>query len=67
MGITPSYMIGTPGPSGFGSKSTAEDVTANLDLRSKTIIVTGTAISTSPCAHAFCMFLAIVGYVEEDP
>jgi len=41
MGITPSYMIGTPGPSGFGSKSTAEDVTANMDLTSKTIIVTG--------------------------
>jgi hypothetical protein len=67
MGITPSYMIGTPGPSGFGSKSTAEDVTANMDLTSKTIIVTGSAISSSPCAHPFRMLLAIVGYVEEEP
>jgi NAD(P)-dependent dehydrogenase (short-subunit alcohol dehydrogenase family) len=30
-----------PGPSGFGYASTAEDVTRDLDLRSKTILVTG--------------------------
>ena len=41
MGTAASYLRGTPGPSGFGSASTAEDVTAGLDLSSKTIIVTG--------------------------
>jgi NAD(P)-dependent dehydrogenase (short-subunit alcohol dehydrogenase family) len=30
-----------PGPSGFGYASTAEDVTRGLDLRAKTILVTG--------------------------
>ncbi|XP_024364993.1 short-chain dehydrogenase TIC 32 B, chloroplastic [Physcomitrium patens] len=41
MGTTVSYLRGTVGPSGYSSNSTAEDVTANLDLSSKTIIVTG--------------------------
>jgi len=41
MGTTASYLLGTVGPSGFSSNSTAEDVTANLDLTSKTVIVTG--------------------------
>lgn len=36
-----AYLRGTAGPSGFGSSSTAEDVTADLDLTSKTVIVTG--------------------------
>lgn len=41
MGATASYLRGTPGPSGYSSASTAEDVTADLDLSSKTVIVTG--------------------------
>ncbi|KAJ7569409.1 hypothetical protein O6H91_01G076700 [Diphasiastrum complanatum] len=36
-----NYLLGSPGASGFGSKSTAEEVTAGLDLSSHTAIVTG--------------------------
>ncbi|XP_039122670.1 short-chain dehydrogenase TIC 32 B, chloroplastic-like [Dioscorea cayenensis subsp. rotundata] len=40
---TVRYLIGSAGPSGFGSKSTAEDVTeATPDLGSITAIITGT-------------------------
>ncbi|KAF4353134.1 hypothetical protein CsatB_004820 [Cannabis sativa] len=35
------YLIGSVGASGFGSKSTAEEVTQNSDLRSLTAIITG--------------------------
>ncbi|XP_062074668.1 short-chain dehydrogenase TIC 32 B, chloroplastic isoform X2 [Humulus lupulus] len=35
------YLIGSVGASGFGSKSTAEEVTQNSDLRSVTAIITG--------------------------
>ncbi|GLJ55874.1 hypothetical protein SUGI_1199720 [Cryptomeria japonica] len=35
------YLIGAPGPSGYGSKSTAEDVTADCCLHSFTAIITG--------------------------
>ncbi|KAJ1408180.1 Short-chain dehydrogenase/reductase SDR [Sesbania bispinosa] len=39
---TVKYLIGSKGPSGFGSKSTAEQVTENCaDLRSITAIITG--------------------------
>ncbi|OAY78497.1 Short-chain dehydrogenase TIC 32, chloroplastic, partial [Ananas comosus] len=39
---TVKYLIGYPGSSGFGSKSTAEEVTAaSPDLRSITAIITG--------------------------
>ncbi|OAY78795.1 Short-chain dehydrogenase TIC 32, chloroplastic, partial [Ananas comosus] len=39
---TVKYLIGCPGSSGFGSKSTAEEVTAaSPDLRSITAIITG--------------------------
>ncbi|KAL1364136.1 hypothetical protein HN51_012304 [Arachis hypogaea] len=38
---TVKYLIGSPGPSGFGSKSNAEQVTENSDLRSLTAIITG--------------------------
>ncbi|CAJ2676392.1 unnamed protein product [Trifolium pratense] len=40
---TVKYLIGSAGPSGFGSKSTAEQVTENCggDLRSITAIITG--------------------------
>ncbi|KAL0296382.1 UNVERIFIED_CONTAM: Short-chain dehydrogenase, chloroplastic [Sesamum radiatum] len=40
---TVKYLIGTAGPSGFSSKSTAEEVTAGLcpDLRCITAIITG--------------------------
>lgn len=38
---TIKYLIGAAGPSGFGSKSTAEDVTAACNLDSLTAIVTG--------------------------
>lgn len=41
MGGLWNYLTGSAGPSGFGSKSTAEDVTAGMDLRSKTIIISG--------------------------
>lgn len=51
MGGAVSYLRGTPGPSGFGSKSTAEDVTAGMDLSSKTIIISGTFLSCSSPIH----------------
>ncbi|GLJ55873.1 hypothetical protein SUGI_1199710 [Cryptomeria japonica] len=38
---TIKYLIGAAGPSGYGSKSTAEDVTAACCLRSYTAIITG--------------------------
>ncbi|PWA89981.1 Glucose/ribitol dehydrogenase [Artemisia annua] len=39
---TVKYLLGSPGPSGFGSKTTAEQVTDHLvDLRSFTVIITG--------------------------
>lgn len=39
---TVKYLIGSAGPSGYGAKSTAEQVTeASPDLRSITAIVTG--------------------------
>ncbi|KAI7752824.1 hypothetical protein M8C21_010904 [Ambrosia artemisiifolia] len=39
---TIKYLIGTAGPSGYGSKSTAEQVTDNsVDLQSCTAIITG--------------------------
>jgi NAD(P)-dependent dehydrogenase (short-subunit alcohol dehydrogenase family) len=38
---TIKYLIGAAGPSGFGSKSTAEDVTAHCCLNSVTAIITG--------------------------
>jgi WW domain-containing oxidoreductase len=41
MGGLWNYLTGSAGPSGFGSKSTAEDVTGGMDLSSKTIIISG--------------------------
>ncbi|KAK1321358.1 hypothetical protein QJS10_CPA03g01537 [Acorus calamus] len=38
-----SLMTGLPGPSGFGSASTAEQVTAGVDASNLTIIITGGA------------------------
>ncbi|KAK1271988.1 hypothetical protein QJS04_geneDACA022352 [Acorus gramineus] len=38
-----SLMTGLPGPSGFGSASTAEQVTAGVDASTLTIIITGGA------------------------
>ncbi|VVB11875.1 unnamed protein product [Arabis nemorensis] len=38
---TGRYLIGAAGASGFGSKSTAEQVTENCDLRSTTAVITG--------------------------
>lgn len=38
---TIKYLIGAAGPSGFGSKSTAEDVIAHCCLNSVTAIITG--------------------------
>ncbi|KAJ7517708.1 hypothetical protein O6H91_21G036600 [Diphasiastrum complanatum] len=35
------YLVGWPGPSGFGSRTTAEEVTADLDLTSHTVLITG--------------------------
>ncbi|KAH9546199.1 hypothetical protein CY35_12G082000 [Sphagnum magellanicum] len=42
MGQVLGHLLGTLGPSGFGSKSTAEDVIENVELHSKTVIITGT-------------------------
>jgi hypothetical protein len=39
------YLLGSIGASGFGSKSTAEDVTKGLDLSSTTVIITGMYIT----------------------
>ncbi|EFJ20923.1 hypothetical protein SELMODRAFT_108387 [Selaginella moellendorffii] len=36
-----AYLWGTKGESGFGSRSTAQDVTEGIDLSSRTAIVTG--------------------------
>jgi NAD(P)-dependent dehydrogenase (short-subunit alcohol dehydrogenase family) len=36
-------FAGRPGPSGFGSRSTAEEVTAGIDLSGRTVLVTGCA------------------------
>ncbi len=41
MGQAWSVFSKKPGPSGFGANSTAEFVTANIDLHSKTAMVTG--------------------------
>jgi len=41
MGGLWNYLTGGAGPSGFGSRSTAEDVTSGIDLSSKTIIISG--------------------------
>ncbi|OAO98467.1 hypothetical protein AXX17_AT4G27850 [Arabidopsis thaliana] len=38
---TGKYLLGAAGASGFGSKSTAEEVTENCDLRSITAVITG--------------------------
>ncbi|KAK1284980.1 hypothetical protein QJS10_CPB20g00976 [Acorus calamus] len=38
-----SLMTGLPGPSGFGSASTAEQVTAGVDASNLTVIITGGA------------------------
>jgi len=38
---TVKHLIGSGGPSGFGSRSTADHVTCNSDLRSLTAIITG--------------------------
>ncbi|CAM6079420.1 unnamed protein product [Sphagnum tenellum] len=46
MGQVLGHLLGTPGPSGFGSKSTAEDVIENVELHSKTVIIT-----VKNCAH----------------
>lgn len=41
------YLLGSVGPSGYGSKSTAEQVTESCaDLRSITAIITGNACPT---------------------
>ena len=48
------YLIGSIGPSGYGSKSTGEQVTENFsDLRSITAIITGNNLTQSTShAHA---------------
>ncbi|KAL1828134.1 hypothetical protein ACET3Z_006546 [Daucus carota] len=38
---TLKYLLGWKGPSGYGSKSTADQVTSSVDLRSSTAIITG--------------------------
>lgn len=49
---TVKYLIGSAGASGYGSKSTAEEVTKSCaDLRSITAIITGNDNSTSNDDH----------------
>jgi hypothetical protein len=43
---TGKYLLGAAGASGFGSKSTAEEVTENCDLRSITAVITGEFFSS---------------------
>lgn len=38
---TVKYLLGWKGPSGYGSRSTADQVTSSVDLRSLTAIITG--------------------------
>lgn len=66
MGQVLGHLLGTLGPSGFGSKSTAEDVIENVELHSKTVIITGAFVSlpsSSPCnallllQNIFCCIL----------
>lgn len=45
MGIL-SLITGIAGPSGFGSASTAEQVTQGIDASGLTVIITGTYICT---------------------
>lgn len=45
-------ITGIPGPSGFGSASTAEQVTQGIDASNLTAIITGLLISLLPL-HAF--------------
>lgn len=44
---TVKYLLGSAGPSGYGSKSTAEQVTDRRDLRSITAIITETTRESS--------------------
>ena len=46
MGGLWAYLTGSAGSSGFGSRSTAEDVTVGIDLSSKTIVISGGFIVT---------------------
>ena len=48
-----SYMRGTKGPSGFGSTSTAEEVSASWDGKGKVAIVTGAAAGLGE-THSCC-------------
>lgn len=53
------YLIGSPGASGYGSKSTAEQVTdASADLHQITAIITGTYAQSLPSDYnQFSLFL----------
>ncbi|RRT50064.1 hypothetical protein BHE74_00033831 [Ensete ventricosum] len=52
-------VTGLPGPSGFGSASTAEQVTAGIDASNLTVIVTGPSILCTTSLTALVAFLTM--------
>lgn len=49
------YLVGIAGPSGFGSKSTADQVTQHSSINSQlTAIITGTYSLSFPCLVCLC-------------
>ena len=67
------YLLGSIGASGFGSKTTAEDVTKSLDLSSTTIIITGMYItyvchpkkkSASQLSYILCVWNVTSRYLQ---
>ncbi|KAJ9554905.1 hypothetical protein OSB04_009519 [Centaurea solstitialis] len=52
MGII-SLITGWPGPSGFGSATTAEQATAGVDAADLTVIITGKQTNIN---HSFCIY-----------
>lgn len=52
-------VTGLPGPSGFGSASTAEQVTAGIDASNLTVIITGPSILCSTSLTALLAFLTM--------
>lgn len=73
MGIL-SLISGWPGPSGFGSASTAEQVTDSIDASHLTVIITGTYTHDTLHIHpiynihpSVCMNLSITNSIFSQP